>query len=118
MMPVIGLGTYLFKDEKLLKEVVKSAILDYRYRLIDTATEYGNEKFIGDALQECFAQGIKREDIFITTKLWIDDKENVEKALRESIENLKCDYIDLYLIHWMNPAIDPETNEIKKTPLY
>ena len=50
MMPVIGLGTYLFTEEKQLKEIIKSAIIDHGYRLIDTASEYGNEKYIGEAL--------------------------------------------------------------------
>lgn len=68
-MPQIGLGTFLSTPEEL-KPVVKSAIIDHGYRHIDTASIYNNEEAIGEALQECFAAGIKREDLFITTKLW------------------------------------------------
>ena len=67
-MPQIGLGTFLSSERDVLP-VVKSAILDHGYRHIDTASFYKNEEAIGEALQECFAQGIKREDVFITTKV-------------------------------------------------
>jgi len=79
-MPVIGLGKY-DSEEGDVKSVVKAAILEHGYRHIDTAKVYRNEDKIGEALQECFSQGIKREDLFIVTKLWQDsDKENVEQV--------------------------------------
>lgn len=65
--------------------MVKSSILDHGYRHIDTASLYGNEEAIGEALQQCFKEGIKREDLFITTKLWQEEREDVEGALRQSL---------------------------------
>ena len=120
-IPVLGLGTFLFDD---CKQQVKDAILKYGYRHIDTASLYGNEEAIGEALQECFAAGIKRKDLWITTKLWHDDKRNPEKALKLSLKKLKLDYVDLYLIHWMRvdikwegqkpKIISPPTHEVWK----
>jgi diketogulonate reductase-like aldo/keto reductase len=98
---------------------VKSAILEHGYRFIDTATIYGNEDSIGNALQECFAQGIKREDLFIGTKLWQSDRDDVEGAVRKSLAMLKVDYLDLYLLHWMAPKMVWEDDEpIKNTPTH
>ena len=72
--------------------------------MIDTATIYETEEIIGTVLQEVFAEGkIKREDIFITTKIWPSNKDSVEETLRSSLKKLQLDYIDLYLIHWMTP---------------
>ena len=68
-IPQIGLGTFL-SSEGDIQSVVKTAILDHGYRHIDTASLYKNEEAIGEALQECFQAGIKREDIFVTTKLY------------------------------------------------
>ena len=80
---------------------------------------YYNEDVIGDALQEVFKSGIKREDVFITTKLWQSDREDVEGALRESLKKLKLEYIDLYLLHWMAPKIVWEDeNPFKNTPTH
>ena len=67
-MPKIGLGTYLSFDKETVIANVRHAILECGYRHIDTASAYENESFIGEALQQCFDQGIKREDLFITTK--------------------------------------------------
>jgi diketogulonate reductase-like aldo/keto reductase len=118
-IPQIGLGTFL-STEGEVGEIVKAAILEHGYRHIDTARIYNNEEAIGKALQECFAQGIKREDLFITTKLWQDDKHDVEGALRESLRKLQLDYIDLYLIHWMVPSNSRTDGklEIKPTPTH
>lgn len=68
-MPSLGLGTFL-ATEGNLKDVVIHAVCELGYRNIDTATIYGNEEIIGEALVECFKRGIKREDLFIQTKLW------------------------------------------------
>ena len=92
---------------------MKNAILKYGYRHIDTATLYGNEDDIGEALQECMAAGVKREDLFITTKLWHTDKNDIEGALKTSLAKLKLDYVDLYLVHWMRPLIDFDGGEWK-----
>eukprot|EP00347_Sterkiella_histriomuscorum_P006562 403352300 len=117
-MPQIGLGTFNSLDEDL-KKVVKSAVLEHGYRHIDTASLYDNEGAIGDALQECFAEGVKREDVFITTKLWQAERDDVEGALRRSLTKLKVDYIDLYLLHWMAPKMEWDDEvPIKNTPTH
>ena len=70
---------------------------------IDTAGNYGSEEFIGEALSELLSIGaIKREDIFLTTKLETDQhaREAVEPALRESLRKLRVEWVDLYLVHW------------------
>ena len=77
-----------------------NAIMKCGYAHIDTAALYKNEQVVGAALEECFAQGKKREDVFVTTKLWHTDYHNVEGAISESLSKLKLDYVDLYLIHF------------------
>ena len=109
-IPVIGYGTFLHPD---CKQLVVDAILKYGYRHIDTAMLYGNEEQIGEALQECFAAGIKRSDLFITTKLWHTDKNQIEKACRLSLKKLKLDYVDLYLVHWMRAWVDWKSKDWK-----
>ena len=96
-MPVFGLGTYQ-SSSKEVKQAVLYA-LGIGYRLIDTASMYGNEKEVGEAVREC---GIPREEIFVTTKLWNSDHgyERALKAFEISLKNLGLEYIDLYLIHW------------------
>jgi len=100
-MHAIGLGTWKATGSKV-KEAVKEALYT-GYRHIDTASVYGNEKEIGEALSEVFAEGnILREDVFITSKLWNDAHQQgyVVPALHKSLENLQLDYLDLYLVHW------------------
>lgn len=96
-MPIIGLGTFRTKDESAYKAVKKALELGYRH--IDTAMIYGNEEEVGRAIKD---SGIKREDLFITTKLWNTDQgyESTLKAFDQSLKNLGLDYVDLYLIHW------------------
>ena len=97
-IPQFGLGVYLTKSGKECVNAVTWA-LEAGYRHIDTARIYGNEKEVGEAVRN---SGIKREDIFITTKLWNDDHgyESALKAFDKSLKTLNTDYIDLYLIHW------------------
>jgi len=100
-MHAIGLGTWKANGEKL-KTAVKDALYA-GYRHIDTAATYGNEEVIGEALAEVFSEGnIKREDVFITSKLWNDShaEKDVIPALQDSLKRLKLDYLDLFLIHW------------------
>ena len=108
-MPVIGLGTFL--NTTNVKEMVKSSILDHGYRHIDTAKLYGNEQDIGEALKEVFEAGIKREELFITTKLWHTDKGDAEAAFDLSLSKLGLEYVDLYLVHNMVPAIDFDSDD-------
>ena len=95
-MPAIGLGSASHKD----KESLIRAIMQAGYTHIDTASLYGNEDIIGEALQECFAQGKKREDLFITTKIWHSEYNDVQGAIKQSLAKLQLDYVDLYLVHW------------------
>ncbi|RYZ77881.1 MAG: aldo/keto reductase [Proteobacteria bacterium] len=96
-MPILGFGVYQIPNYEECKASVLHAI-ETGYRSIDTAAAYGNEKAVGDAIRE---SGVKREDLFITTKLWISDTgfERTKKAFQTSLEKLQLDYLDLYLIH-------------------
>lgn len=95
-IPILGLGTYPLRGKPVYRAVLWA--LDIGYRLIDSASLYGNEKKIGEALK---ATKIPRDDIFITTKVWNSDQgyENTLAAFDRSLELLNLDYIDLYLIH-------------------
>jgi 2,5-diketo-D-gluconate reductase A len=96
-MPILGFGVYQIPDYEECKRSVLNA-LEIGYRSIDTAAGYQNEEAVGDAIKE---SGIKRDDIFVTTKLWIADVgyEKTKKAVETSMNKLQLDYLDLYLIH-------------------
>lgn len=82
-------------------ETAVSHAISVGYRHIDTAFCYQNEQEVGNGLKEAFASGkVKREDVFVTTKLWCSYHTRVEEALDLSLKNLGLDYIDLYLMHW------------------
>ena len=101
-MPMVGFGVFQIPDPAVCQEVVEAAIKT-GYRLIDTAQAYGNEEAVGKAIK---AAGVPREELFITTKLWISDMsyEGAKKAFAESLAKLDLDYVDLYLLH--QPAGD------------
>jgi 2,5-diketo-D-gluconate reductase A len=96
-MPILGFGVFQVTD---LAECERSVVdaLETGYRLIDTAESYGNEEAVGKAIKR---SGVPREDLFITTKLWIqsDGYEGAKKAFENSLKRLQLEYLDLYLIH-------------------
>jgi diketogulonate reductase-like aldo/keto reductase len=96
-MPILGFGVYQIPDAKECEQSVLTAIQS-GYRLIDTAAAYGNEEAVGAAIKK---SGVAREELFITTKLWVSDMgyEKAKKAFETSLEKLQLDYLDLYLIH-------------------
>ncbi len=99
-IPIIGFGTWQTPDGDIAKHAVEVA-LNAGYRHIDTAAAYGNEKSVGQAIKN---SGINRHDLFITTKLWNTDHgyKSAKAAIDRSLQSLKVDYLDLYLIHWPN----------------
>lgn len=101
-MPVIGYGTYLAPDDTAGARSILDA-LEAGYRLIDTASVYGNEKTVGRAVRE---SSVPREKIFITSKVWNTDQgyDTTLAAFDASLNRLGMDYLDLYLIHWPIPA--------------
>lgn len=100
-IPIVGFGTWQTPDGDVARESVKAAIAA-GYRHIDTAAAYGNEESVGAGIKE---SGVKRADLFVTTKLWNPDHgyDNAKKAIDTSLQKLGLDYVDLYLIHWPNP---------------
>lgn len=96
-MPLLGFGVFQITDIKEAEKAVLTA-LDAGYRLIDTASSYGNEEAVGRAIKQ---SKITRSDIFVTTKLWVQDTgyEATKRAINESLKKLQLDYLDLYLIH-------------------
>lgn len=104
-VPCIGFGTWQSEDGDEAYNAVLTA-LQSGYRHIDTAAAYGNEKSVGAAIRDfCREHNVRREDIFLTTKLWNDDHgyETTKAAIKKSLQLLGVSYIDLYLIHWPNP---------------
>lgn len=101
-MPIIGFGVYQIPDFDECKRVVLDAIKT-GYRLIDTAASYMNEEAVGAAIKKAIDQGIcTREELFITSKMWVQDMKNYEtatKAIETSLNKLGLDYLDCYLLH-------------------
>ena len=112
-IPLMGLGTTRLRnlvdankslkgDDRMkdVEEVVYSSI-KHGTRLIDTASKYENEVEVGKGIKKAIDEGIvKREDLFVITKMWPDEKEDPEKALKQSLERLQLSYVDLFLDHW------------------
>lgn len=108
-IPAVAFGTYKAADGKSA-DVIRTAI-EAGYRYFDTASFYGTETYLAEAVRE---SGISRDEIFIASKLWKTEMgyDNVKKAFRRTLENLETDYLDLYLIHW--PLPEPGYKEWKQ----
>jgi alcohol dehydrogenase (NADP+) len=108
-IPMIGLGT--FGSDSVSAERAADAVkgaISVGYRHIDCASVYGNEKEIGQTLNEVFQSGlIKRERLWITSKVWNDMHDKVIESCKQSLANLQMDYLDLYLVHWPFPNYHP-----------
>lgn len=112
-IPWVGFGTWQTPDGDTAVNAVKQALVS-GYRHIDTAAAYKNEGSVGQAIKE---SGVVREDIFITSKLWNEDRgyENTKKAFENTLKELGTDYLDLYLIHW--PANEKQFDDWKEINL-
>lgn len=101
-IPIVGFGTWQTPDGEVAKQSVEAAIAA-GYRHIDTAAAYKNEDSVGAGIK---ASGVRREDLFVTTKLWNEDHgyKAAKAAIDTSLTKLGLDYVDLYLIHWPNPV--------------
>ncbi|KRG76732.1 2,5-diketo-D-gluconic acid reductase [Stenotrophomonas chelatiphaga] len=99
-VPAFGLGTFRLKDQAVIDSVRNA--LDVGYRAIDTAQIYGNEAEVGQAIAE---SGVPRDDIYLTTKIWISEfkRDALLASLHGSLEKLRTDRVDLTLIHWPSP---------------
>ena len=105
--PPIGFGTWKLDNNAATTEIVRSAI-GCGYRLIDTASAYGNEEAIGAAIAS-----YDRSSLWISGKLWNADRDRAAEACDQTLRNLNCDYLDLYLMHWpASKALHPDWAEI------
>jgi len=109
-IPVVGLGT--FGSDQVTGEQVAEAVLGAArvgYRHFDCASVYGNEHLLGFSLREILASGVRRDDLWVTSKLWNDKhgERDVIPSCEKSLKDLQLDYLDLYLIHWPFPNFHP-----------
>jgi len=109
-IPAVGLGTFgsdRFKGEDIAAAVVGAAGVGYRH--FDCASVYGNEHLIGQALTRIQRGGVKREELWVTSKVWNDKhgEGDVTASCRQSLADLQLDYLDLYLVHWPFPNYHP-----------
>ena len=105
-IPAIGLGTMTLKEQVCIDAVKTALRLGYRH--LDTAERYGNEEWVGEGLRQGLAAtGLKREDVFVTTKVYWDKLApgDFERSVEESLAKLKLPWVDLLLIHWNNPKV-------------
>ncbi|XP_010315337.1 NADP-dependent D-sorbitol-6-phosphate dehydrogenase [Solanum lycopersicum] len=98
-MPIVGLGVWRMEGKDMKDLLINAIKIGYRH--FDCAADYQNEAEVGEALAEAFQTGlVKREDLFITTKLWNSDHGHVLEACKDSLKKLRLDYLDLYLVHF------------------
>ena len=108
-MPLVGLGTWKSKPGEVKASVYEAIRIGYRH--IDAAWCYKNQDEVGEGIQQAITEGIvKREDLWVTSKLWnhCHAKQDVEPHLKDTLEQLKLDYLDLYLIHWPISSVESE----------
>ena len=123
-IPAVGLGTYgsdRFTADEIAEAVLGAAKIGYRH--FDCAAVYGNEKEIGVSFQKIMSSGIQREELWITSKLWNDKhaEEDVIPACQQTLEDLRLEYLDLYLIHWPfpnhhDPGVDVNSRDPHAVP--
>ena len=116
-MPKIGYGVFRMTDQAACEEAVVQAVQS-GYRLIDTAAAYGNEEAVGRAIRRC---GVPREELFITTKLWIPDisYEGAKRGFAESLKKLGLDYLDLYVADFLFwNKVKPAVNLLECNPFF
>ncbi len=115
-VPALGFGTYMLNGKDCTNAVIEAITLGYRH--IDTAVAYKNEEFVGDAIEYCIKNNIvKREELFINTKLCHHEPigyQNAMKSFHESLKRLRVDYLDSYLIHWPNVTKDGSWKQLNK----
>jgi 2,5-diketo-D-gluconate reductase B len=101
-IPIVALGTWQLNGDACVKLVSEALRIGYRH--LDTARMYGNEVEVGEGIG---ASGVKRDDIFLTTKVWHEDlhAKDFERSVEQSLGRLKLPYVDLILIHWPNPSV-------------
>lgn len=113
-IPIVGLGTFHGVDTK---QIVYDAI-KVGYRLIDTAWVYGNEADVGKGIKRALDEKlIKREELFVVTKLWMSKRHDIENMLKSQLTELQLEYVDLYLIHWPTPKFENNEWDIS-IPMY
>ncbi|MDC7242217.1 MAG: aldo/keto reductase [Spirochaetales bacterium] len=103
-IPAVGMGT--FGSDRFGMQEIADAVLgaiEVGFRHIDCASVYGNEDLIGESLKKAMDGGIKREELWVTSKVWNDSHDNVIESCKKSLKDLQLDYLDLFLVHWPFP---------------
>ncbi|KAL0304104.1 UNVERIFIED_CONTAM: Non-functional NADPH-dependent codeinone reductase 2 [Sesamum radiatum] len=120
-IPVIGMGTYSFENDRKTTENAVQMALKMGYNHFDTAQVYGSEPALGNALREAIAYGTtEREEVFVTSKLWGSHHHDPVSALKRTLTNLGMEYVDMYLVHWpvrLKPWVShplPEEDEFEQ----